>query len=109
MILESMKMEIPVLSPKAGVIKDAGDDPDVTHGALILATVRLAAPGAGVTFKAGEGVGTLPCAHVFHADCVRPWLRRELRCPLCTRRLDGDEAGGSGDGLLDAEDNELRW
>ena len=44
---------------RAGVIKDAGDDPDVTHGALILATVRLAAPGAGVCFKAGEGVGTV--------------------------------------------------
>lgn len=41
----------------AGVIKDAGDDPDVTHGALILATLRRGATGAGVTFRAGEGVG----------------------------------------------------
>jgi cobalt-precorrin-5B (C1)-methyltransferase len=43
----------------AGVIKDAGDDPDVTHGALVLATVRAGAPGGGVTFRAGEGVGTV--------------------------------------------------
>jgi cobalt-precorrin-5B (C1)-methyltransferase len=43
----------------AGIVKDAGDDPDVTHGALILATVRAGAPGVGVTFRAGEGVGTV--------------------------------------------------
>jgi cobalt-precorrin-5B (C1)-methyltransferase len=43
----------------AGVVKDAGDDPDVTHGALILATVRRGAPGSGVTFRAGAGVGTV--------------------------------------------------
>jgi len=43
----------------AGVVKDAGDDPDVTHGALILATVRPGAPGSGVSFRAGEGVGTV--------------------------------------------------
>lgn len=41
----------------AGIVKDAGDDPDVTHGALILATVRHGAPGSGVTFRAGPGVG----------------------------------------------------
>ena len=46
-------------SATAGVIKDAGDDPDVTHGALICATVRATAPGAGVSFRAGEGVGTV--------------------------------------------------
>ena len=46
-------------SATAGVIKDAGDDPDVTHGALVLATVRAAVPGAGVSFRAGEGVGTI--------------------------------------------------
>jgi cobalt-precorrin-5B (C1)-methyltransferase len=43
----------------AGVIKDAGDDPDVTHGALIMARVCPGAPGAGVTFHAGAGVGTV--------------------------------------------------
>ncbi len=46
-------------SATAGVVKDAGDDPDVTHGALICATVRLGAPGTGVAFRAGEGVGTV--------------------------------------------------
>jgi cobalt-precorrin-5B (C1)-methyltransferase len=44
---------------QAGVIKDAGDDPDVTHGALIVATVRLAEAGTGLRFRAGAGVGTV--------------------------------------------------
>ncbi|MEP9375829.1 cobalt-precorrin-5B (C(1))-methyltransferase [Aquabacter sp. CN5-332] len=43
----------------AGIVKDAGDDPDVTHGALVQARVRRGAPGAGVTFRAGDGVGTI--------------------------------------------------
>ena len=46
-------------SATAGIVKDAGDDPDVTHGALLRATVRRGAAGSGVTFKAGPGVGTV--------------------------------------------------
>lgn len=46
-------------SATAGIIKDAGDDPDVTHGALIVVTVRAGQAGAGITFHAGEGVGTV--------------------------------------------------
>lgn len=42
---------------EAGVIKDAGDDPDVTHGASIRA--RVLASQGGVRFRAGEGVGTV--------------------------------------------------
>lgn len=44
---------------QASVIKDAGDDPDVTHCAEIVATVRRLRPGAGVGFRAGDGVGTV--------------------------------------------------
>ncbi len=43
----------------AGIVKDAGDDPDVTHGALVVARVRRGLPGSGVTFAAGEGVGVV--------------------------------------------------
>ena len=40
-----------------GVEKNAGDDPDVTHGALIVS--KVFASDGGVQFRAGEGVGTV--------------------------------------------------
>lgn len=46
----------------ATVIKDAGDDPDVTNGTEIVATVKLNPNHKGIHFLQGEGVGriTLP-------------------------------------------------
>ncbi len=44
---------------EAGIVKDAGDDPDVTHGALVVARVAPAAAGGGVVFRAGPGVGVV--------------------------------------------------
>jgi cobalt-precorrin-5B (C1)-methyltransferase len=44
-------------SATAAIVKDAGDDPDVTHGALVTATVRRGQPGCGITYQRGEGVG----------------------------------------------------
>lgn len=43
----------------AGIVKDAGDDPDVTHGATVIATVTRLSPGSGIRFVAGDGVGTV--------------------------------------------------
>ncbi|GGW12324.1 cobalt-precorrin-5B C(1)-methyltransferase [Streptomyces capoamus] len=51
--------ELSGASAMAGIVKDAGDDPDVTHGALVRATVRRLPAGSGVVFKAGPGVGTV--------------------------------------------------
>lgn len=46
---------------RAVVVKDAGDDPDVTHGAHVTVTVSLrpVADPPGVVFRAGPGVGTV--------------------------------------------------
>ena len=69
----------------AGVIKDAGDDPDVTHGALILATVRQGAAESGVSFKAGPGVGsaTLPGLPVPPGDpAINPVPRTMMRAAI---------------------------
>src|SRR5690349_6235484 len=44
---------------RAGIVKDAGDDPDVTHGALVISQVRPGPCGGGLVFRAGSGVGTV--------------------------------------------------
>lgn len=46
----------------ASVIKDAGDDPDVTHKAEIVVEVRFVKPGSGISYVAGQGVGTVTLA-----------------------------------------------
>ena len=57
--LEVATMQVEENSWMAGIIKDAGDDPDVTHGAEIRATVSAGTPGSGIIFKGGEGVGAI--------------------------------------------------
>ncbi len=42
----------------ASTIKDAGDDPDVTHQALVCSHIALSSK-TGIQFYAGEGVGTV--------------------------------------------------
>jgi cobalt-precorrin-5B (C1)-methyltransferase len=42
----------------ASTIKDAGDDPDVTHGAKVSVALKLTT-NTGIMFHAGEGVGTV--------------------------------------------------
>ena len=95
-------------SATAGVVKDAGDDPDVTHGALVLATVRAAAPGSGVTFRAGAGVGTITrpgLAVPLGEPAINPVPRRMICDAIAEVAL---AANGSGDveveiGVADGE------
>lgn len=42
-----------------GVIKDGGDDPDITTGSEVRARVRLMESDGGIRFLAGNGVGTI--------------------------------------------------
>ncbi|MCF3935938.1 cobalt-precorrin-5B (C(1))-methyltransferase [Acuticoccus sp. M5D2P5] len=71
----------------AGVIKDAGDDPDVTHGAMVMAHVRRGPAGAGVRFFAGEGVGmvTRPGLPIGVGEpAINPVPRRMMRAAIET-------------------------
>jgi len=80
----------------AAVIKDAGDDPDVTHGALIRVTVRRAEAGAGVLFIAGEGVGvvTRPGLPVAVGEpAINPAPRRLIRQLVADIARDQGDAG----------------
>lgn len=42
---------------RAAIVKDAGDDPDITNGAIIRASVKIAPSLPEIVLQAGEGVG----------------------------------------------------
>ncbi len=66
----------------AGIIKDAGDDPDVTHLALIQARVGSGRAGTGIVFKAGPGVGIVTKAGLPIAvgePAINPMPRQMMR------------------------------
>src|SRR5262245_15264012 len=44
---------------RAGIVKDAGDDSGVSHGALIVSDIEWAVSVSGIGFAAGEGLGTV--------------------------------------------------
>lgn len=85
----------------AGVVKDAGDDPDVTHGALVSVTVSQGEAGRGVAFRAGPGVGTVTKPGLpleVGEPAINPVPRRlitEVVTEVATRH------GGSGDVVVE--------
>ncbi|WP_248769304.1 cobalt-precorrin-5B (C(1))-methyltransferase [Pseudomonas sp. MWU12-2345] len=81
---------------EAGTIKDAGDDPDVTHGALLYSQVRLIAE-PGVRFHAGKGVGTVTRPGLVLAvgePAINPVPRRMITEHLLQLAAELDYTGG---------------
>ncbi|XP_065151308.2 RING finger protein 150a [Paramisgurnus dabryanus] len=38
-------------------------------------------------YKPNDVVRTLPCRHVFHKNCVDPWLQDHRTCPMCKMNI----------------------
>jgi cobalt-precorrin-5B (C1)-methyltransferase len=69
---------------ECSVIKDAGDDPDVTHGAEIFTRVDLGPP-PGLRYRAGRGIGTVTKPGLELAvgePAINPMPRRMIRQAL---------------------------
>ena len=82
---------------RAGIIKDAGDDPDVTHGALVVAEIAWAAAGSGIGFAAGKGVGTVTRAGLPLAvgePAINPAPRADHGCASRSSRGERRPAAG---------------
>ena len=79
---------------RAGIVKDAGDDPDVTHGALVIADLVWAIPGSGIRFHAGEGVGTVTRPGLALA-VGEPAINPAPRAIICGTLADLAEANGA--------------
>lgn len=59
------------------------------------------------SFEDDDIVRGLVCGHVFHAECVDPWLtRRRACCPICKRDYYKEESSADGSGVREGSDNE---
>jgi len=94
--LDIIAYEILANGIRTSTIKDAGDDPDVTHGATVFVELTLLAE-KGIQFRAAKGVGTVTKAGLL-LDVGEPAINPVPR-QMMTEHLQGfaqtyDYAGG---------------
>ncbi|KAK4774720.1 hypothetical protein SAY86_009655 [Trapa natans] len=54
-------------------------------------------------FEKDTEVKQMPCKHIYHSDCLLPWLELHSSCPVCRHELPTDDADTEGSNRTGAQ------
>lgn len=49
-------------------------------------------------FEAGSEAREMPCKHIYHSECILPWLSMRNSCPVCRHEMPLEEGGDEEEG-----------
>jgi len=72
----------------------------IGNGCLFTIGVHLSCPICREDFELENEeknkAASLPCGHLFHSSCIKPWLKKQRFCPMCRSELPQDDSKSSG-------------
>ncbi|CAM0958463.1 unnamed protein product [Alopecurus aequalis] len=87
---------------EAGGLTRARETPPASKAAVeSMPTVAIAAAHVGAdchcavckeAFELGAEAREMPCGHIYHEDCILPWLQLRNSCPVCRHEMPVDAA-----------------